>query len=133
MQVDVEAAIARHTVQRAVVVAPVLIALFGLVGGVDGAVAAAIGVAIVVGNFLLAGAMLSVAARISLALYHAAALLGFFLRLGLIAAAMLLVARLMDVDRIALGITVVVSYLTLLAWEAVAVSRGQERELEWTG
>ena len=126
MQVDVEATIARHTVMRAVVVAPPLIALFGIV-------AAAIGMAIVVGNFLLGGAMLSVAARISLGLYHAAALLGFFLRLGLIAAAMLLVARLMDVDRIALGITVVVSYLTLLAWEAVAVSRGHERELEWTG
>ena len=133
MHVDVEAAIARHTVTRAVVVAPVLIALFGIVRGMSGGAAAAIGVAIVVGNFLLAGAMFSVAARISLGLYHAAALLGFFLRLGLIAVAMLLVARLVDVDRIALGITVVVSYLTLLAWEAVAVAKGEERELEWTG
>jgi len=77
-------------------------------------------------------AMLSVAARISLAAYHAAALLGFFLRLGLIALTMLVVARVTDIDRIALGITVVVAYLTLLGWEAVAVAKGRERELEWS-
>lgn len=128
---DVEAIIARHTARRAVVVGPVLIALFGLLRGVDGAVAAAIGVAIVAGNFLLGGALLSVAARISLGLYHAAALLGFLLRLGLIAATMLAVAAAVDVDRPALGITVVVSYLALLSWEAYAVAKGSERELEW--
>lgn len=130
---DVEAVIARHTVARAVIVGPTLVGLFWLLRGAAGALAAAVGVAIVVGNFLLAGAVLSVAARISLALYHAAALFGFMLRLGLIAAAMLAVARLVDIDRPSLGITVVVSYLALLAWEAVAMSRGSERELEWTG
>lgn len=127
----VEAIIARHTVRRAVVVGPVLIALFGVLRGVDGAAAAAIGVAIVAVNFLLGGALLSIAARISLGLYHAAALLGFFLRLGLIAATMLAVAAVVDVDRPALGITVVVSYLVLLSWEAYAVAKGSERELEW--
>jgi hypothetical protein len=128
---DVEAIIARHTVRRSVVVGPVLIALFWAIRGVDGAIGAAIGVAIVAGNFLLAGAMLSVAARISLGLYHAAALFGFLLRLGLIAVTMLGVAHAIDVDRLALGITVVASYLTLLSLEAVAVARGSERELEW--
>ena len=54
---DVEAIIARHVARRAVWVAPVLIALFGLIGGVDGAVAAAIGVGVVVANFLVSGAM----------------------------------------------------------------------------
>jgi len=128
---DVEAVIARHTVRRTVVVGPVLIVAFGLLRGWDGALGAAIGVAIVAGNFLLSGAMLSVAARISLGLYHAAALFGFLLRLGLIAATMLGVAAAIDVDRLALGITVVASYLTLLSLEAVAVARGSERELEW--
>ena len=75
---------------------------------------------------------MSVAARISLGAYHAAALLGFFLRLGLIAVTMLAVAALIDVDRPALGITVVASYFALLAWETVAVAKGRERELEWT-
>ncbi|MDX1691689.1 MAG: ATP synthase subunit I [Acidimicrobiia bacterium] len=128
---DVEAILARHTVRRAVVVGPVLVAVFGVLRGLDGAVAAAIGIAIVAGNFLLGGVLMSVAARISLGLYHAAALLGFLLRLGLIAGTMLGVAAVVDVDRPALGITVVVSYLVLLSWEAVAVAKGSERELEW--
>ncbi len=85
-----------------------------------------------VGNFLLAGGMLSLAARISLGLYHAAALFGFFLRLGLVALTVLIINQLMELDRLALGVTVVVAYLVLLAWEAVAVAKGAERELEWT-
>jgi predicted Na+-dependent transporter len=129
---DIERIIARHTAGRAVIVGPVLVAVFWAFRGVDGAIASAIGVLIVAGYFLLGGAMLSVAARISLGAYHAAALLGFFLRLGLIAVAMLAVARLTDIDRIAMGVTVVAAYLILLGWETVAVSRGREKELEWS-
>lgn len=132
MSPDVESVLARHTASRAVVVGPLLVGVFWLARGGAGAIAAALGVVIVAGYFLLSGAMLSVAARLSLAAYHAAALLGFFLRLGLIALTMLAVARVTDVDRIALGITVVAAYLSLLGWEAVAVSRGRERELEWS-
>lgn len=129
---DVETILARHTVRRMAIVGPPLVLLFGVLRGGDGAIAAAIGAAIVIGYYLLTGAMLSLAARISLGAYHAAALLGFFLRLGLIAVTMLAVAALFEVDRPALGITVVVSYFVLLAWETVAVARGRERELEWT-
>ncbi len=129
---DVEATVARHTAKRAVYLGPVILAVFWATRGTDGLVAAAIGLAIVVGNFLLAGAMLSLAARVSLSLYHAAALFGFFLRLGLITLAVLIISRLVELDRLALGITVVVAYLGLLTWEAVAVTKGAERELEWT-
>jgi predicted Na+-dependent transporter len=129
---DIERIIARHTAVRAVIVGPVLVAVFWAFRGVDGAIASAIGVLIVAGYFLLGGAMLSVAARISLGAYHAAALLGFFLRLGLIAVTMLAVARLTDIDRVAMGVTVVAAYLILLGWETVAVSRGREKELEWS-
>lgn len=129
---DVEAIIARHTVKRAVFVGPAILAVFWATRGLDGLIAAAIGIAVVVGNFLLAGSMLSVAARISLSLYHAAALFGFFLRLGLVALAVLIINRAVELDRLAFGVTVVVAYLGLLAWEAVAVAKGAERELEWT-
>ena len=129
---DVEATIAKHTAQRAVFLGPVILAVFWATRGIDGLIAAAIGLAIVVGNFLLAGGMLSVAARISLSLYHAAALFGFFLRLGLITLAVLIISRLVELDRLALGVTVVVAYLGLLTWEAIAVVKGSERELEWT-
>ena len=113
-------------------VAPVLIGVFGLVGGWLGVWSSALGVAVVVANFLLAGAMLSISAKISLAVYHAAALFGFFLRLGLIILTMLLIVKLVPIDRTAFGITAVVAYLVLLSWEAIAVSKGRERNLDWT-
>lgn len=131
-KVPVESVIARHTVQRAVLVGPVIVLVAGLLRGIDGAAAAALGVGVVAGNFLLAGAMLSAAIRVSLAMYHAAALFGFFLRLALMAATMLLIVRLVEIDRPAFGISAVVAYVALLAWEAVAVSRGRERDLDWT-
>ena len=130
--VPVESILARHTAARAVYVAPVLIAVFWLIGGWDGAWSAALGVGIVVVNFLLAGAILSISAKISLAVYHAAALFGFFLRLGLMVLTVLLIAQLVPIDRIAFGISAVVAYLVLLSWEAVAVSKGRERNLDWT-
>jgi hypothetical protein len=133
MTKDVEAILAKHTVQRAVVVGPVVIATLGLVRGVGGAAAAAIGIAIVVGNFLASGLMLSAALRISPAFYHGTALFGFLLRLGAITAMMALVAGLFDIDRLALGLSTVIGYLVLLTLEAAAVARGKERDLEWTG
>ncbi len=130
--VAIESRLAWNTVSRAIYVGPVLIAIFWLTSGWTGAWSSALGVAIVVGNFLLAGAMLSISARISLAAYHAAALLGFFLRLGLLTLTMLVIANLVPIDRLAFGITAVVAYLVLIGAEAVAVSKGKEKELEWT-
>lgn len=129
---DVENVLARNTVARAVYVGPVLIAVFAFISGWEGAWSAFLGVAIVAANFLLAGAILSISAKISLAVYHAAALFGFFLRLGLMVLTVLLIAQFVPIDRIAFGISAVVAYLVLLSWEAVAVSKGRERNLDWT-
>ena len=128
----VESILARHTVARAVYVAPLLIAIFAITAGWEGAWSSALGVGVVVVNFLLAGAILSISAKISLAVYHAAALFGFFLRLGLMVLTVLLIAQLVPIDRIAFGISAVAAYLVLLSWEAVAVSKGRERNLDWT-
>ena len=128
----VENILARHTVARVVYVGPVLVALFAVTGGWTGAWSAALGIALVVANFLLAGAILSISARISLQAYHAAALIGFILRLGLFAGAAYLIAALVDVDRLAFGISAVIGYLTLLVIEAIAVANGGERDLSWT-
>jgi hypothetical protein len=130
-QTPVEAVLAKHTVRRAVYVAPIVIALFGLLRGVDGAVGATLGVAVVVGNFLLAGAILSIAIRVSLAMYHAAALFGFILRLGLLIGLMFLIVQFLDIDRVAFGISAVLAYIVLVALEFVAVGRGRERDLDW--
>lgn len=130
--VAVESVLARHTVARAAWVAPVLIGIFWLVGGWTGAWSSALGLLVVIANFLLFGAILSISARISLQAYHAAALIGFVLRLGLFVGLVYLISVTVDVDRLAFGITAVVAYLALLVLEAVAVSRGKERELTWT-
>lgn len=129
---DIEAIMARHTVARALYVGPPLVAIFGALRGLDGALWAAVGVLIVVGYLMTTGLMLSAAARHSLTAYHAAALLGFLVRLGLITATMFAVAALFDVDRVAMGIAALVSYFVLLIWETVAVMNGSERMLEWT-
>ena len=129
----VETVIAKHTVARVVWVGPPLIILFGILSGWDGVIASAVGVAVVAVNFLFAGAMLSVALRISLAMYHAAALFGFFLRLGLLMLTMLLIVQLFELDRVAFGISAVLAYIVLLILESVAVARGRERDLDWTG
>ena len=132
---DIEAHLARETVRRVVFVGPPLVILFTLLRGVDGTVGSLIGLAVVVGNFLLYGLVLSRAARVSLTAYHAAALFGFFLRLGLITATLFAVVQLVEIDRIATGVTVVVAYLGLLTWEALALTKastkGREREMEW--
>ena len=128
----IEAIIGKNIAKRALYVAPVLIIVFGIVAGWLGAVSAAIGVAIVVANFVLGGYILATAAAVSLTLYHAAALFGFFVRLGLITLTMVLVVSVTDIDRVAMGISAVVSYLVLLSLEAVAVARGAEREYEWS-
>lgn len=130
--VDIEAVLAKHIVSRAVFVGPVLVAIFWLTRGWDGAWSSALGVAVVIGNFLLAGWILSISARMSLAAYHAAALIGFLLRLGLLTLTMILIASLVPIDRLAFGITAVVAYLVLIGAEAVAVAKGREKELEWT-
>lgn len=129
---DVEATLAKHTVRRAIWVGPVVVLLFWLIRGSDGALGAAVGVLAVVANFLLSGWGLSVAARISPGAYHAAALFGFVVRFALLTATIVITLALVpDLDRIAFAISTVGTYLVLLTWETVMVSKGAERELEW--
>ena len=127
----VESNIARDTVTRGLYVGPALILLFWLLRGWDGAWSSALGIALVVANFLLAGFILSISARISLQAYHAAALVGFILRLMLFVGAVYLIASMVDVDRVAFGVAAVVAYFVLLTWEAVSISRNRERVLSW--
>jgi len=129
-QRPLESLLARRVVIRSVYVAPVIIAVFWLFRGWDGARSSALGLMVVILNFLLAGTILSISARISLQAYHAAALIGFFLRLALFVGAVAIIANLLDVDRLAFGISAVIGYLALLTLEAVAISRTR-KEPSW--
>ncbi|HEY4584675.1 MAG TPA: ATP synthase subunit I [Acidimicrobiia bacterium] len=129
-QRPLESLLARKVVSRGFYVAPVIIAVFWLSRGWDAAWSSALGLMVVTLNFLLAGAILSISARISLQAYHAAALIGFFLRLALFVGAVAIIANLLDVDRLAFGISAVIGYLALLTLEAVAISRTR-KEPSW--
>ncbi len=128
----VESILARHTVARVVYVGPPLVLIFAITEGWAGVWSSLLGIGVVVANFLLVGVILSNSARISLQAYYAAALIGFLLRLVLFVGSVYLIATLVDVDRMAFGISAVVSYLALLILEAIAVSNGKERDLSWT-
>ena len=131
--IPVEEMVARHIVARAAYLALPLVAVCWLLRGLEGAFAGALGLIIVVLNLWLAGKALSLAMRVSLTMYHAAALVGFFLRMALIAGTMLLVVRFVEIDRLAFGVSAVVSYLALIVLEAVSMMRDRERKLDWTG
>ena len=117
-----EGAIVRDMLRKAVIGGPVLILVFGLIWGLDGAYSTAYGLAIVVVNFSLAAAMMAYAARISLGLMMFAALFGYLIRLGLILAAILLVRDASWVELAPMGITIIVAHLGLLFWEMKYIS-----------
>ena len=117
-----EAVLAKDLSRRALLVAPVLL-LVGLLGwGVDGALSAGYGLVLVVANFAIAAGLLAWAAPISLGAFMGAALFGYLLRLGLLFGAVVLVRDAGWVELWPLGLTIVVTHLGLLAWEARSVS-----------
>jgi hypothetical protein len=120
----VELKISADMVKRGLVVAPVLVAIAAAIWGADGARAALVAIAIVLVNFALSAALIAWTARISLALMMGATLFGYLVRLGLIAAAVLLVRDASWISLPALGATIIVTHLGLLLWELkyVAIS-----------
>lgn len=130
--IDIESIVARHIIKRALVVGPIIVGIAWLLTDTLGAVSAAIGVAIVVLNFLLAGWLLSRAATVSMQTYHAVALFGFFLRMGFIALSMFTVAWIFEVDRRAMGIAAISAFMVLLVLESLATLRGERKDLEWS-
>ncbi len=130
--VNVEAIMARNIVVRVLVVGPIVIGAAWLWRGSLGAFSATIGVIVIALNFLLSGWILSKAATISMQAYHVAALFGFFVRLGFITVSMLVAASLFEVDRRALGVAAIVTFLTLLILESIAMLKGARKDLEWS-
>ena len=108
--------------RHAVPVAPVIVAVGGLLAGIEGALSAGVGVALVAGNLLLAAASLVWAGRISLGLLMGVALGGYAVRIGLLFLIVLLLQDLAWIDLPSLGLTLVVTHLGLLFWELRYVS-----------
>jgi len=112
-----EVEISRDMIRRGLIVAPLLIAVCGVAWGMNGVWSSAYGIAIVLVNFGIAAGSISITARISLGLMMGAILFGYLIRLGLVLLAFVLVKDAGWMSRPALGITVIVTHLGLLAWE----------------
>lgn len=118
----VEMTIAVDLLRRALWVAPVIVAVFGAIWGLNGALSSAYAVALVVVNFLVAAALLAWTARISLSLMMATALFGYLVRLGLIFVAVWLVRDASWAELVPMGLTIIITHLGLLFWEMRYVS-----------
>ncbi|MEM8708606.1 MAG: ATP synthase subunit I, partial [Actinomycetota bacterium] len=114
--------VARDMAKRGVLIAPVFLVVGAIFWGVNGALSVGFALAIVIVNFLFAAALLGWSARISFGLMTVTSLVGFGLRLGLIALAIMAVRDMAWVELVPLSLTLIISHLGLLSWETRFVS-----------
>ncbi len=119
---DHESRIARHLARRAVLVAPVIVLAVGLLRGVDAALSATVGFALVAANFLVAAKILSWAVTKSVGAIYGAIFGGFFVRLAVLLGIVLALEPVSFIDVPVLVLTVALAHLALLAWETRSVS-----------
>lgn len=119
----VERRIAVDLARRGLLVAPVIVLVAGLLRGADGAASAALGLAVLVLNFLAAAISLEWGARRGGNALFAVALGGFLFRMVSILVVILLAQALFGwVDVVVLGVTLFLTHLGLLFWELRSVS-----------
>lgn len=117
-----EGDVARDLARRAVLVAPAVVLMAGLLRGVDGAVSAAVGLALVAANFLLAARLISGAARRSPGAVMGVVLGGYVVRIVALLGIVLALQQMPGVDIPALVVTIAVTHLALLTSELRFVS-----------
>ena len=115
----VEREVALDLVRHGLYIAPVVLLVAWLWRGTDGLAAAALGLGVVVCNFLVSAAVMGWAARRSPGWIGACAFGSFFVRMAIILVVLFLARNL--VDEVILAITLVGSHLGLLIWEAKSV------------
>ncbi len=120
--VAVEREVVADLSRRAMWVAPVVVALSGIVWGSAGAASAAFALALVLLNFWASALLLQWAARISYALLMGVALFGFLVRMAVLGGIVWLVKDASWVEMTPLVGVLLVAHLGLLAWETRHVS-----------
>ena len=115
----VEREVALDLARHGLYIAPAVVLAAGLWRGYDGAAAAALGIGVVMCNFLASAVLLGWAARRSPALLATCALGGFFVRMAIILVVILLARNV--VDETILVFTLVSAHLGLLIWETRSV------------
>jgi len=117
-----ERRVADDLVRKAILVAPALVLVVGLVRGVDGAVGAAIALVLVAANFTASSALISWFSRLGVGALAGAVMLGYALRLLVLFVAVVLLRELAWVDVPALVVVLAGTHLGLLFWETRSVS-----------
>lgn len=112
-----EVTVSIDIIKKGLLVAPILIAICGLIWGGDGAISSAYAVALVLLNFGMAAGLIAITAKIGLGAMMGAILFGYLLRLALIFLAVFLVKDVSWISLPALGATIIVTHLGLLVWE----------------
>ena len=121
-EVNHEGLIARHMARHALMIAPAVIVVAGLVRGVHGGISAAIGLALCAANFLISAQILSWAVRRSVGAIYGAIFGGFVLRLGVLTGIVLALKPVSFVDIPVLVLTLAIAHFALLVWETRYVS-----------
>ena len=117
-----ELQVAGDLARRAIPIAPVLLIAAAIGWGWGGVASSAIGVGLVVVNFLLAALIISTTIRVSLNALMGGVLFGFILRLALLTVAVVLLRKLDWIEDIPLLFTVLITHIGLLVWETRYVS-----------
>jgi hypothetical protein len=118
----VEREVALDIVRRGLMVAPAILLVAGLLRGWSGVASAAIGLGIVLINFLAAAAIMTRAAKSGATAIGAAALAGYVVRLAVILVALVMLRHQPWIDLPTLGLVIVGTHLGLLVWEMKYVS-----------
>ena len=117
-----ESQVAGDLARRALLVAPAVVIVAGLVRGVDGAASALVGLALVALNFLLAARLIGWAAGKSIGAVYGTVMGGYVVRLGALLGIVIGLERVSWIDVPVLVITIAVTHLALLVWEMRYVS-----------
>jgi hypothetical protein len=117
-----EAQVAGDLARRALLVAPAVVIVAGLVRGVDGAASALVGIALVALNFMLAARLIGWAAGKSIGAVYGTVMGGYVVRLGALLGIVIGLERVSWIDVPVLVITIAVTHLALLVWEMRYVS-----------
>jgi len=117
-----ELQVARDLARRAIPIAPVLLIAAAIGWGWNGVASSAIGIGLVIINFLAAALIITYTIRVSLNALMAGVMFGFMLRLGLLTAAVVLLRRFNWIEDIPLLFTVLITHIGLLIWETRYVS-----------
>ena len=120
--VNHEGLIARHMARHALMIAPAVVVVAGLVRGVHGGISAAIGLALCAANFLISAQILSWAARRSVSAIYGAIFGGFVLRLAFLTGIVLALKPVSFIDIPVLVITLAVAHVALLAWTRTIIT-----------